>query len=103
MIHATFRRESNLVTSFTIKGHANYAKYGQDIVCAAVSSISLATVNSLAKYTYLEVSELSGYLSVELSIPDEVDKFKAVEVLLDLLYTHLINLASIYPENIVVD
>ena len=30
-----------------IKGHANYADYGKDIVCASVSSIVITTVNGI--------------------------------------------------------
>lgn len=30
-----------------IKGHANYDKYGKDIVCASVSSIITTTVNNM--------------------------------------------------------
>lgn len=33
--------------TITIKGHAEYDKYGQDIVCASVSSIITTTVNNM--------------------------------------------------------
>jgi len=34
-----------------INGHANYAHYGQDIVCAAVSILGQTLVNNLIKYS----------------------------------------------------
>lgn len=49
MIRATFLNKNN-VYSLTIFGHANYAEYGEDIVCASVSALTTATVNEMAKY-----------------------------------------------------
>lgn len=36
-----------------IRGHANYAKYGEDIVCASVSAIAYALVGYLRCHTSL--------------------------------------------------
>ena len=36
---------------FAIQGHAGYAAYGSDIVCAAVSALSTNTVNSLEAFS----------------------------------------------------
>lgn len=36
---------------FAIRGHAGYAAYGSDIVCAAVSALSTNTVNSLEAFS----------------------------------------------------
>lgn len=37
--------------SLIIKGHANYAEYGKDIVCAAVSVLFETLVEALGNYT----------------------------------------------------
>ncbi|MCR5743639.1 MAG: ribosomal-processing cysteine protease Prp [Lachnospiraceae bacterium] len=34
-----------------VSGHAGYAQYGSDIICAAVSSLTLNSVNSILQYT----------------------------------------------------
>ncbi len=34
-----------------VSGHAGYAKHGRDIVCAAVSALTLNAVNSIVEYT----------------------------------------------------
>ena len=36
---------------FTCKGHAGYAAYGEDIVCAAISVLVINTINSLEEIT----------------------------------------------------
>ncbi len=40
---------------FEIKGHAGYSKSGSDIVCAAVSVLSINTVNSIETFTSDEI------------------------------------------------
>ncbi len=35
------------VKAFVIKGHADYAEIGYDIVCSAVTSNAIAVINSL--------------------------------------------------------
>ncbi|MCI7061233.1 MAG: ribosomal-processing cysteine protease Prp [Lachnospiraceae bacterium] len=38
-------------TGFEMTGHAEYAEYGQDIVCAAVSALVINAINSIEEYT----------------------------------------------------
>ena len=40
MIKAKFNSQKNLITGFTLSGHADSGEYGHDIVCAAVSVLS---------------------------------------------------------------
>ncbi len=53
MVNVTICRNDKLILSATIEGHANSDKYGKDLVCAAVSAISVGTINAL--------EELCGY------------------------------------------
>lgn len=50
-----------------VKGHAGYAKKGNDIVCAAISALSLGLAHSLEALTDSEISHeiSSGYLKIE--------------------------------------
>ena len=38
------------IREISISGHADYDEYGNDIVCAAVSSTVITTVNGIMKY-----------------------------------------------------
>ena len=40
---------------FSCKGHAGYAKFGKDIVCAAVSVLTINTINSLSELAHEEM------------------------------------------------
>ena len=52
MITAVFTKDTEgHIYSFTISGHAGYADEGQDIVCAAVSALSINTINAIEKLT----------------------------------------------------
>ena len=42
-----YKREDGLITGFRAQGHADYAEYGSDIVCAAISSLTQAACMGL--------------------------------------------------------
>ena len=75
MINVIIRRDKDKVAKgIEIKGHAGYGEYGQDIICAAVSSLALNMANSVEEFTedHFEgsVSDDGGYFSF--SFPDEI-------------------------------
>ena len=50
-----FKSDNGSYKGFTCNGHAGFANYGKDIVCAAISILVINTVNSL--------EELTGYVA----------------------------------------
>lgn len=52
MIQVTiYQNTSEQYLGFRIEGHAGFAAYGNDIVCAAVSVLVINTVNSIEAFT----------------------------------------------------
>ena len=52
MIKTTFyKNSSDKYVGFSVKGHAGYADYGNDIVCAGVSTLTINTINSIEAFT----------------------------------------------------
>lgn len=49
MIKVILKRKSDLYESISISGHANFADFGKDIVCASVSSIVITSVNAIIR------------------------------------------------------
>ena len=47
MIKVNIKKENERIKEVTIKGHALYDTLGKDIVCSAVSSIVITTVNGI--------------------------------------------------------
>ncbi|HDR7323212.1 MULTISPECIES: ribosomal-processing cysteine protease Prp [Bacillus] len=54
----------NYIQGFIVEGHADYASYGEDIVCSSVSTVTIGTVNSIEKLCHveMEVETRDGYL-----------------------------------------
>lgn len=57
-----------------IKGHALFDKYGKDIVCAAVSSIVITTVNGILSIDEDSIKYIDsvGYVSIDILKDDKV-------------------------------
>ncbi|MBQ8234598.1 MAG: ribosomal-processing cysteine protease Prp [Bacilli bacterium] len=70
---------SLLKDQIIIKGHANYAEYGNDIVCASVSSIAITTINAILRFDSNNISyiEKEGYLEINI-----INHTKEVDILL---------------------
>ena len=51
MIKAAFYTRNGQYISFSVKGHADYDDEGRDIICAAVSALTINAVNSLEQLT----------------------------------------------------
>ena len=96
MIKINIKRENKSVYEIVIKGHANYDTYGNDIVCAAVSTMAITTVNGiLALEDSLDYEENSGLLIIRTKENTDVN-----QKLLDNLITMLEELKIQYPKNI---
>ena len=48
------------IRGFCLKGHADYAEIGYDIVCSAVTSNAIAVINSLDKLVKVEFEKVIG-------------------------------------------
>ena len=46
-----YRNENREVERFSCTGHAGYAEYGNDIVCASISVLVINTINSIETFT----------------------------------------------------
>ena len=46
-----YQNQQGQYTGFEVKDHANYAEAGADIICAAVSALTINTINSIEAFT----------------------------------------------------
>ena len=46
-----YKNSEDSIFGFRISGHAGFDRYGRDIICAAVSALSINTINSIEKFT----------------------------------------------------
>ena len=68
MIQITLYSQGDEITGFACTGHAGYAEYGSDIVCAAVSILTTTCVNALESVAGLKptIKASSGNMKVTL-------------------------------------
>ena len=80
----------------SISGHANYEEYGKDIVCAAVSSTVLTTINGILSIdnNSIKVKEGNNLKIIIINHTDIVDK------LLDNMIRCLKEIENKYEKNI---
>ena len=96
MVKASFCIRENSV-SFTIKGHSGFAEEGSDIVCAAVSSAAIMTVNTITEIIGEEgkVKVSDGFLQFEASGKPARDMIMGLKL-------HLEGLSEEYPDYVTV-
>ena len=80
-----------------ISGHANFNNYGNDIVCASVSSICITTVNAIVRIdnNAIDYKEADGMLKVEINSHSEI-----IDILILNMVELLSELANDYKEYI---
>ncbi|EHL96057.1 ribosomal-processing cysteine protease Prp [Lentilactobacillus parafarraginis] len=105
MIKATIHHFKGHVSGFTITGHADAGEYGQDIVCSAVSVLSITTVNGLQEVIGLDVNvdsdeQNGGYLSVEIPVIANSTQQLQSDAVLKTFENGMADIASSYQDYI---
>ena len=88
MIHINANRKDGKIVYLSVKGHADYATEGKDIVCSAISAIVVGGINALENPKDFNLKVEKG--DVEVSV-----KAKASEHDYEVLETVLIQLKSV--------
>lgn len=98
MTTAKFNYQNGQYNSFEIKGHADYAEYGYDIVCSGITTAvftTLGVIRILLKENEYSYEELDGVIRFE----SLVDNQLVSDVILNL-YNVLDNIQRQYPKNL---
>ena len=56
MIKVDIKRKNNIIESIRCNGHAGYADYGKDIVCASFSTMIITTINAILEIDHDAIS-----------------------------------------------
>lgn len=82
-----------------ISGHSGYAREGNDIVCASVSSAVYMVANTLTEVINADVDIKVSDAFLELSLRTATSY---TDMLIDGLYLHLNQLSEQYPQYIAI-
>ena len=89
MITVKFDYTQGKISSFTMSGHANFAKHGSDIVCAGASAVSFGIVNSIMSLTdvqpIIDTKDNGGYLRCQIPSDLSVESEEKVQLLLEAM------------------
>lgn len=98
MIKIKLEKDNNSVKRIIISGHAMYADFGKDIVCAAVSSTVITSVNAC-----LSIDEDSLTYDDKKGLIIDIKKNDEVTIkIIDNMIFNLNELAKVYPKNILI-
>ena len=97
MIKVKYQISDNIVKNIEIKGHAKHGDFGQDIVCASVSTVAITSVNAIISLDVdaITYEEKDGYLKITKTNDNE-----SANKILNNLINMLTELAEDYPKNI---
>ena len=102
MIRIEIYRKNSDIFKFTISGHANYAKFGEDIVCSSVTTSATQTLNALLELLNLnpEYEYKEGFISCNLEDTDLKGKMVEVNILLEAMYKMLEAISNEYSKQV---
>ena len=107
MINIQFIRKQSTIVSVELSGHADSGPYGYDIVCAAVSALTIGAVNSLIALADISLdvqttNEEGGYL--KLTLPEKLTnkQMERAQLLLDSLHLSLSSTQEEYGEHMTI-
>jgi uncharacterized protein len=104
MVTAIFKKNSNKILSVNLSGHAESIDEGYDMVCSAVSAVSLTIANGITEVLHIKpaISLEDGFLSMDfnrLSLED-IDK---CQILLETMLIGIKGIETNYGDYIKVE
>ena len=101
MVLVTIRRDSRKrLSSFFASGHAGWADSGQDVVCAAVSTLLQAAWLGLSEVAGIEVDGTRGEARLELSWPEAARGDAGVRAIVETVARSIETLAVQFPAHV---
>lgn len=97
MITVNISNKNNEIHKINVLGHADYADYGKDIVCAGASTIVTTTVNAITKFDKKYISYEQKKDNFEIVI---LEHNEIVDNLISNMIDMLEDLENDYPKNI---
>lgn len=105
MIRVTITKDQyGHIHSFEMKGHADFAEHGKDLVCAGASAVSFGAVNAVITLT--EITPVikqkgdGGYLYVEVPSISNLEKANQIQLILEAMVVSLQTIEQDYAKYI---
>ncbi len=98
-------KHEDRILHITVKGHADYNQPGKDIVCSAVSALTIGAVNSVEKLLNIDLEPKQnkkdgGYLSWQIIKLDDPHTDSQLQLLMKALIESLMMIEEQYKHYI---
>ncbi len=105
MIQVTIEKDqSDHILSFEMKGHAEFAEHGKDLVCAAATAVSFGAVNAIVELTNVipevKQGQDGGFLKVSFSQDLDQMKMENVQLIVQAMIVSLQTIEQDYGQHI---
>lgn len=107
MTNVEIFRDKDYILGFKIKGHTDYAAYGQDIVCAAISVLSQTSLMALVEVCGIDENKLdykiedeTGFLEVNLPRNLNIVTIEKSQIVLRTFELGIKAIIESYPDNV---
>lgn len=101
------KNNKDKIFSINIEGHAFYNKKGQDIVCSAVSALTLGAINSTERLLNIDLmpitNENDGYLSWDIPEMEDNNIDDQLQLLMKSLVESLLMVEEEYKKYIQIE
>ena len=97
MIRIKIIKRNNVFDKITFRGHANYAEYGKDIVCAASSATVLTSINAMLLINEKAIDVIQDCNNIDITI---LENDNIINKLIDNMISSLKSIQKQYPKNI---
>lgn len=102
MIHVWVKRDkTKQIVEITMDGHADFSERGSDIVCAAVSGISIGLLNSIEKFLDVRFpmdEEEEGFMWIQVPNHLDSDRAEKLQLLLNSMVFSIEMIANEYSQ-----
>lgn len=89
-----YRKADGEITGFDVYDHAGYADEGSDILCAAISVLTINTINSIEEFTEDGFDTEEDEANARISFRIEENHSEAAELLLQSFLLGITNMVS---------
>lgn len=107
MTNVEIFRDKDCILGFKIKGHTDYAAFGEDIVCAAISVLSQTSLMSLVEVCGIDENKLdykidddTGFLEVYLPRNLNIATIEKSQIVLKTFELGIKAIVESYPDNV---
>ncbi len=99
MTRIVIRREGDRITSLMAQGHAGSAAAGDNIVCAAVSSLMYTAINALESVAGVlpKIGKDDRKALLSITLPDTCESYDA-QIILRTIIQGLTDISQEYPK-----